>query len=252
MQVSSFVVMKSADYAGYSAQPSRGTVSFALATWSVPPASCDPSQRVNKSQVAVWVGLWGPSSTLATDWLPQAGTVSQCAEAFGLPVSTYTAVYQMFYGPKAHGFTPLFDVNAGDTMFAQVEPAGMGSGPHKGELRFWWYVGDQTTGTFAEAGREGQPYLYTDPGVPLYKAATQGGAIVERVDKDKKAGVSGDLPQFPAITISHIGVGEDTTTPIYWTGYQWRMDRYAQTGPASAFPVPEGHGEFAVYWSHYR
>src|SRR5207248_4938379 len=82
MQVSSFVVIKSANYAGYSAQPSQGTVSFALATWSVPPASCDPSQLINKSQVAVWVGLWGPSNTLATDWLPQAGTVSQCAEAF--------------------------------------------------------------------------------------------------------------------------------------------------------------------------
>jgi hypothetical protein len=251
MRVSRFVVVDSGIYAGYSAHPSTGTVSFALATWTVPSASCNPSHLANKSQVAVWVGLWGPNASLSTDWLPQAGTVSQCAEIAGVSQSRYEAVYQMFYQPEAHGFTPLFGVNAGDTMFAQVEPAGKGSGKHQGELRFWWYVGDQTTNTFAEAGYDGQPYLYTDRGVSLSKAAYQGGAIVERVD-DTKAGVSGELPKFPAIAISGIGVGEDTTKSINWTSYQWRMNAYAHTGAIAEFPTPEGYGKFTVNWTHYK
>lgn len=254
ISVARYRAVAASNYAGYSAHASQGTISLIQATWKVPEISCNPNHLANKSQVAVWAGLWGPNTkaNLAGGWLPQAGTVSQCTEVAGVQgPTTNIAVFQMF-GPHANGFTPLFDVNTGDIILAQVKPAGQGTGKHSGELRFWWYVADQTTSTFAEAGINGQPYLYTGKGVSLANVAYQGGAIIERVDKDNQTGISGELPKFPTITVSGMDVRAGASKAITWTIYAFIMSSYAQTGFISEFPLPEGHGSFNVDWLRYH
>ena len=234
-------------YAGYSLHPSQGVVSYALAQWKVPAVSCTSSNFIEKSQVAVWVGLWGgPNNATGTYgsniWLPQAGVVAQCARVGGISHSSYEAVYQLFNWNTATHFTPLFGVNSGDTMFAQVEYAGMGTGTHQGELKFWYDVTDNNTGAHS------QNYFYSSPGVAPSDAAYQGGVIVERVGKDAKAGVSGYLPKFAPINISGVGVGQDSATTNEWTGYQWDMKGYAKTGPLTI--PPNKGGSFSVTWEN--
>ncbi len=228
-------------YAGYSFHPNQGTVSYATAQWKVPAVSCASSSFKEKSQVAVWVGLWGgPNNATGTYgssvWLPQAGTVSQCARFGVISHSVYQAVYQMFNSKTASGFKPLFGVNAGDTMFAQVEYVGT----HKGELEFSYDVTDENSGAHS------QNNFYTSKGVAPPDAAYQGGVIVERVSKDPKTGISGYLPKFPPINISHVGVGQSSTTTNEGTGYEWDMKGYATTGPLTSFP--NQGGSFSVTW----
>jgi hypothetical protein len=245
-------------YAGYSAHPSQGNVSFALANWTVPAViSCKPSSFSTRyeAQMSVWAGLWGGPNTgtgIANAWLPQAGTVSGCVRYLGVQVNSYEAVFEMYNAKNsAQGYKVLFNVNAGDHMFAQVEYAGLGAGSHAGELRFWYDVGDLTSGTSAS------DYFYTTiTGVPLAAAAYQGGVIVERVSGPN---ISGDLPKFAKVNISNVGVGQDPFNPnTMWTVYRWDMKQpgsngkvYATTGLVSNFPVPEGHGSFSVTWINY-
>jgi len=230
-------------YAGYSLHPDQGTVSYATAQWKVPAVSCASSSFKERSQVAVWVGLWGgPNNATGTYgsniWLPQAGTVSQCARFGPISHSVYQAVYQMYNSRTATDFKPLFDVNANDTMFAQVEYVGT----HQRELKFWYDVTDKNTGA------QSQNYFCTSKDVAPSDAAYQGGVIVDQVMKDPKAGISGYLPKFSPINISHIGVGQDSATTNEWTGYRWDMKGYAKTGPLTS--SPNQGGSFSVTWQH--
>jgi Peptidase A4 family len=232
-------------YAGYSLHPSRGVVSGAIAQWRVPAVSCASSSFSEKSQVAVWVALWGgPNNATGTfgskTWLPQAGVLAQCRRIGPISHSVYEAVYQMYNVKHANGFTSLFGVHANDTMLAQVEYVGAGTGTHKGELEFWYDVTDMSTGS------QSQNYFYTAKGVAPSDAAYQGGVIVERVGKDKKTGISGDLPKFPPISISGAGVGQNSPITNEWTGFRWDMKGYAKTGPLITSPT-RGDG-FSVTW----
>ena len=245
-------------YAGYSASPSKGTVSYALANWKVPKVTCNPQTKfLNISQVAVWVGLWGPVQNGSSDnnWLPQAGTTSQCGKVGSFNHDVYHAVYEIYNAKHAKtGDVTLFDVKPGDSMFAQVEYAGPGTGAYKGKLRFWYDVYDNTS-------RQGNAdYFYTTVNnVKLVNAAFQGGVIVEKVGGSWP--LSGDLPKFSPITFTNVGVGQDLRDGPrngLWTVYRWDMKNgkktYATTGnvaPAT-FPVPEGHGSFTVTWANYK
>jgi hypothetical protein len=249
------VPQQSPIYAGYSASPSQGTVSFAQANWTVPAiTSCKANSSPRyESDVAVWAGLWGGPNTpdgIANAWLPQAGTVSGCTRVFGGETNSYQAVEQIYNSTKgSNGYTPLFGVNAGDHMYSHVEYIGPGTGSHAGELRFWYYIKDLTTSTRASG------YLYTSSGVLPTSAAYQGGVIVERVASST---ISGDLPQFPKINISNVYVGQNPFNPnTVWTVYQWDLKDpptgkvWATTGQVSNFPVPERRGSFSVKWVSY-
>src|SRR5262249_45759408 len=46
-------------WAGWSAHPGRGTVTFVEASWRVPKVACDAPRRPFAAGAAVWAGLWG-------------------------------------------------------------------------------------------------------------------------------------------------------------------------------------------------
>lgn len=249
-------------YAGYSASPAQGTTTYALANWNVPSIPFLGCHDHNAG-VAVWVGLWGPiqGSNPDNSWLPQAGTTSECGNSgTGLNFPVYQAVYELYNAKhEATGYIPLFSVYPGDSMFAQVEYAGPGTGAYKGKLKFWFTISDNTPhkrhhGVSGYAG-----YFYTPINkVNVIDAAFQGGAIVERM---AGKGLSGELPRFSPITFTNVGVGQDLRDGPrngLWTVYRWDMKNgkktYATTGnvnPAT-FPVPEGHGSFTVTWANYK
>jgi Peptidase A4 family/Fibronectin type III domain len=228
------------NWAGYSAHPQHGNVSYVLARWRVPKVSCDAPHLPYKAAVAVWVGLWGRSVDPKTTWLPQAGTYSQCAEAFGLTATVYEAVVQLFHA-GAHGFTVLMDVHAGDSIYAQVEY----SGDSGGRLKFWYDVTDTTN------GGQKHGYLYTTKGVRVdpVNATYQGGAIIERAVKgDGFFSVSGGLPKFNPISVSELSVGQDPPTNSSWSVYRWEMLSSFKHGHALAATGPLNRGSFAVTW----
>jgi Peptidase A4 family/Fibronectin type III domain len=228
------------NWAGYSAYPLHGNVSYVLARWRVPKVSCDAPHLPYKAGMAVWVGLWGRSVNPKTSWLPQAGTYSQCAEALGLTGTAYEAVVQLFHA-GAHGFTVLMDVHAGDSIYAQVEY----SGDSGGRLKFWYDVTDTTD------GGQKQGYLYTTKGVRVdpVNATYQGGAIVERAPKgDGFLSVSGGLPKFDPITISQLSVGQDSATTSSWNVNRWEMLSSVKHGHALAETGPLNGGSFTVTW----
>jgi hypothetical protein len=244
-------------YAGYSAHPSHGTVSFAQANWTVPAiTSCKDTNVLRyEAQVAVWAGLWGDiQGGNANAWLPQVGTVSGCTRIYKAQQNNYAAVVEIYNAKhNAKGFIPLFtnsngSINAGDHMYAHIEYIGLGVGSHAGQLKFWYYVSDLTTSTSASG------YLYTTiSGVRVADAAYQGGIIVERV---VDSGVSGDLPKFAKINISNIYVGQNPFNPgTAWTVYRWDLKQpgkvYATTGPINNFPIPRAQGRFSVSWASY-
>ncbi len=245
-------------YAGYSAHPSQGTVSFAQANWTVPAiASCKSSKRSSRyeADVSVWAGLWGGPNTgtgIDSAWLPQVGTISGCTRYLGIQTNNYAAVVQIYNAKhNAKGYKTLFKISDGDRMYSHIEYIGHGTGAHAGELRFWYYVGDLT----ASASASG--YLYTTiGGVSLTNAVYQGGVIVEKVSGQN---VSGDLPKFAEINISNVYVGQNPSNPkTTWTVYRWDLRQpgshgkvYATTEPVNNFPVPNGHGSFGVKWVSY-
>jgi hypothetical protein len=246
-------------YAGYSASPKQGTTTFVVADWKVPALPLTSCFK-HFAGVAAWIGLWGPVAGTAQNpkgspddsWLPQVGTISNCNASLRIP--SYLAVVQIFNAKhNATGFTRLFLVFPGDSMSAQIEYAGPGTGTHQGKLSFWYSISDNTTG----GSRTG--YLYTTiNGVKLANAAFQGGAIVER---EADGGLSGELPDFSWATFTNVGVGQDSRDGPrngLWTTYRWDMMHgkkpYAKTGPIqpATFPIPEGTGKFTVNWANYQ
>jgi hypothetical protein len=228
------------NWAGYSAHPLHGDVSYVLARWRVPKVGCDAPHLPYKAGMAVWVGLWGRTVNPKTTWLPQAGTYSQCAEAFGLAATVYEAVVQLFHA-GAHGFTILMNVQAGDSIYAQVEY----SGDNGGRLQFWYDVTDTTN------GGQKQGYLHTTKGVSVdpVNAAYQGGAIVERAMKgDDILPVSGGLPKFDPIIISQLSVGQDPPTTTSWSVSRWEMLSSFKHGHDLAATGPLKSGSFTVTW----
>ncbi len=143
------------NYAGYSWHPRKGFVTYAGALWTIPKVDCSKAPTGSDgrhARAAVWVGLWGGPS-IKNAWLPQVGTVSHCQVDKNFPPA-YIAFAQIFHhgGCKVagdNGCKPQvlsIQVNPGDKMDGEVEYAGVGSGNHRGEYEFTYFIYDITTG----------------------------------------------------------------------------------------------------------
>lgn len=103
----------SENWSGYAVTSSTSTAvnyTSATGTWTVPTATCDPSD--SNSASAVWVGIGGYSST--SQALEQTGTEADCN---GPSAPTYYAWYELV---PAAGVTLKAKVQPGDIMTASV------------------------------------------------------------------------------------------------------------------------------------
>jgi hypothetical protein len=174
-------------WAGYSAYPAAGYVSKQTASWTVPTISC-PISINEKPSAAVWVGMWGSNSSMAskTGWLPQIGTESDCSEGFAIPPKLVWQMQSQVSGggnTAQHGLDcpgdstyylcgNLTTISAGDKISASVTFLG----PYRivaSVLTFQIQLTDLTTGKYA------QGQIKTNKPVLIGNIASQGGAIVE-------------------------------------------------------------------------
>lgn len=192
-----FTIIPSDNYAGWSVHPPDGTARSVRAQWKVPKITCGRrlSRTWNHSRAGVWAGMWGPLSGLSTtDWLPQAGTVSQCF----LGHVSYHAFYELAAAKGGNGATILMPVAPGDTIHALIAYIGTNSAK---QLIFSYSITDVTQ-HHKNASGQMPP---TPKGVRLSAATYQGGVVVE----DEPAGVGvGGLSRFA----SPISVAEPFTT----------------------------------------
>lgn len=223
-------------WAGWSAHPGRGTVTFVEARWRVPKVACDAPRLPFAAGAAVWAGLWGHGTDPQETWLPRAGTYSQCAKSNGRTVRHYEAVVEMFHAGSS-AFTVLYGVHAGDIVFAIVEY----TGTSQGRLSFWYEVEDENT------IEKRQGFIYTSRNVPVADAAYQGGAMVERSGPGKDDPGSG-LPKFRRIHL-RLSVGQDPGLARSWAVQRW--DLVSASGHHLATTGPFRNGRFTVSWDRY-
>src|SRR5262249_28579119 len=158
-------------------------------------------------------------------------TYSQCAKSHGRTVRTYEAVVEMFHA-GSRGFTALYRVHPGDTVFAIVEYTGIS----QGRLSFWYEVGDESPRTIEKR----QGHIYTSGDIPVADAAYQGGAMVERSGPG--------LPKFRRIHL-RLSVGQDPGQARSWAVQRW--DLVSASGHPLATTGPFRNGRFTVSWDSY-
>jgi Big-like domain-containing protein len=255
----SFTIISSTTYAGWSVHPSGGLVHSVQAQWTVPSVTCGtPATRPwYTSRAAVWAGMWGPASGISTtDWLPQAGTISECF--FGVPI--YVAFYELEAAENGNKpvVLPML-IRAGDTIQATVTYTKTNSA---NQLIFSYSITDISLRNDTDAGQMPP----TSKGVQLSAAAYQGGVIVENeptgtitdcVTRSICLSVPvGGLSKFA----SPISVNEPFTTVNgaglqtysgFDTLYRWDLisssnstEKLADTGPVTS-------NGFSVTWENY-
>jgi Peptidase A4 family len=235
------------NYAGYSWHPKKGFVTYSGSLWKIPKVDCSKAPTGSDgrhARAAVWVGLWGGPST-ANAWLPQVGTVSRCQIDKSFPPA-YVAFAQMYHngGCKVagdNGCKPQnlsMSVSPGDKMDGEVEYSGVGSGNHRGEYKFTYFLYDITTG-MQDTGT-----LYTASSVLRSDVAYQGGAIVE-----DENGNGNPLAEFTSpITFTKVAVGNSSGALKSADTYLWKMTvggkQLAKTGSFA-------HDQFQVTWQRW-
>ncbi len=124
--------VQSTNWSGYAITGASGSVSNAVASWTVPSVKCPSGQT---SYSSFWVGIDGFTSRT----VEQTGTDSDCR--FG--VATYYAWYEFF--PRASKVIAAIVVHPGDEMMASIV--------FNGGSSFTDSITDVTTGaTFAVTG----------------------------------------------------------------------------------------------------
>jgi Peptidase A4 family len=212
------------NYAGYSIGPLAGTDLSVQANWIVPKVDCSGAPGKNYTgRAAVWVGMWGPK------WLWQAGTNSQCTKKS----THYYAWYELFPN-GSHTLTGI-SVQAGDSIFAQVENAGVDNG----RLRLWYDVTDQSSGV------QQNGFVDAPKGVSLSDIMGQAGPEVESLH--------GNLAKFSPITISNIEVGAAFSSTANVTEYEMGEQACVLVcvNDLLATPGPLSNSSFTVTWKKY-
>jgi hypothetical protein len=217
--------------------------------WVVPEVKCGDAPKNSperyKSRAAVWIGMWGESSSDSTrTWLPQIGTLSQCLFGF---IWKQVAVAELRHG----GNQPeeLFNVSPGEKIIASIH----NEGPQPdGRLKFVAHISSPRNSK--------EKTWWTDPGVQEKDAAWQGGCIVED-EQDAQTPLGkfkyGGLAKFPipiefrSCNVNNLGIdtysGSDNV--FRWDMYEEKTppeELVADTGPRSA------GGVFWVKWLKWR
>jgi hypothetical protein len=255
------VFLSGPNYAGWSVHPPGSTVHSVQAEWKVPQVTCGTifTRTWYLSRVAVWAGMWGPPSGVSTkDWLPQAGTVSQCNAG----KITYTAFSEL---AAAHGGYKRKDltipVAAGDTIQASVTYLGPNS---TGQLLFSYTVTNVTQHK-KSPGKLPLPPSTVQPG----DATSEGGVIIEDEPTQKDVCVSRDPLLGICLRKATVGGLSMFTTPVlvaepfaqvngkgiqsYPGNALYRWDMISDTGSALnlAATSPITAKGFSVTWKNY-
>jgi hypothetical protein len=252
------------NYAGYSFNQPGGYVKGIAANWTVPAVTCPATGQPGHDgtpRAAVWAGLWGETSTLDTDWLPQIGTNSQCDGGtayymgdvemetgvhggggwlyrlgihvtlgsrpwcFTNPSSIPSGLYS--YWHCGVGIFAPFSVTAGDQIEAEVDYLGTDtSKPNAGDRIFKFILRNKTRSEVESFKIE------TTIPVKLQNIIYQGGGILE--DHNSYGGLAKFGPaslQFPHISGTKSGAFDISPWLMWVYGTQ-----LVATGPVGARP----------------
>jgi hypothetical protein len=257
------------NYAGYSFYQPGGYIKGIAADWTVPAVTCPATGQPGHNgtpRAAIWAGLWGKSSSLATDWLPQIGTDSQCAPGgnayyvgdfemetnvadgggwsyvLGVPVSwgagahcflnpssIPSTLYSYLNCPAAVLFSP-FTVTAGDHIEAEVDYLGKDTRkPHEGDLIFKFTLRNKTRSELESFDIE------TTKPVDLPEIIYQGGGMLE--DHNDYGGLAKFGPaSLQFASLSGTGSGPFDINMWVMTLYGTQLATTGRMGAAPSYP----------------